>query len=199
MDLDLFVPAGFEEGEARGADDLRPREYDQLVYQVGDDPHCAFMARFVRALGGTVVLHAWALPSLALALHPSLARGGWAGLWFALREGGAGEALTYCRQARRGTPLAQPLILNRAVVRFGDAFVVHDEALKARVLDDRNQLTPIAVLPRAEPTHWDRVAAAYAECLDEFPRPRATRKRLVVARVIAGERRRRSKRGDAER
>jgi hypothetical protein len=191
MDVDVFVPAGLEDGETRGADGLRPREYDQLVYQVGDDAHCAFMARLVRALGGTIALHAWALPRMAVALHESLARGGWAGRWRAVREGGIREALVYHQRARRAAPLLSPLTLNRSIVRFGDAFVVHDDALKTMVLADRNQLTPIAVLPRVESTDWSRIAAAYAECLEAFPPPRAAKRRLVVARAIAAEHRRR--------
>jgi len=106
-DVDLFVEAGREteasEGEAlRSVADLPPREYDQIVYQLGNEAQHAFMARLVRALGGTVLLHDWVLFDLAVAAYPALARGGPLGLRKAWQEGGTGEARAWRRHRRGG-------------------------------------------------------------------------------------------------
>ena len=98
--VDLFVEDG-REGELLLGREMRPvgalvpREYDQIVYQLGNEIAHAFMAPLVRRLGGTVVLHDWVLFDMALAAHPALARGGLKGLALALREGGLGQANIY--------------------------------------------------------------------------------------------------------
>ncbi len=97
---------------ARGADELNPRAFDQIVYQLGNERSHAFMPRMIRALGGTVVQHDWVLFDLALATFPALARGGAKGHALALREGGLRQARVYLRnwierrrQRRRPAPL----------------------------------------------------------------------------------------------
>ncbi len=106
-DVDLFVEAGRENEESAGealrsVADLPPREYDQILYQLGNESQHAFMARLVRALGGTVMLHDWVLFDMAVAAYPALARGGPFGLRKAWQEGGAGEARAWQRHRRGG-------------------------------------------------------------------------------------------------
>lgn len=106
--VELYVEDG-REGESldglamRPVRDLRAREFDQIVYQLGNEVAHAFMEPVVRRLGGTVVLHDWVLFDLALAAHPALARGGLKGLALAWREGGGEQAQIYVRHwlARR--------------------------------------------------------------------------------------------------
>lgn len=128
------------------------------------------MAPLVRAVGGTVVLHDWVLFDLTMARYPALGRGGLFGRGLALREGGLGELATYARRLRRrrgpaGGDLSDDrfeLPLNRSVVRFADAFLVHSEALKERILASRNAPTPIGVVPHGSAPTWspdDRAAA----------------------------------------
>lgn len=105
--VDLFVEAGREDEEScgetlRSVADLAPRAYDQILYQLGNEAQHAFMARLVRALGGTVVLHDWVLFDLAVAAYPVLAQGGPLGLRKAWQEGGAGEARAWRRYRRGG-------------------------------------------------------------------------------------------------
>ena len=114
-DVDLYVEVGRAEtdpgGDAyRGVDELRPREYDQVLYQLGNEQNHGFMVRLVRALGGTVMQHDWVLFDLALAAFPALARGGAKGHALALREGGLGQLRAYLRnwldrRAQREVPL----------------------------------------------------------------------------------------------
>jgi glycosyltransferase involved in cell wall biosynthesis len=105
-EVELFVdPAQRDrswpgEERVRGADELAPREFDQIVYQLGNERAHAFMAPLVRALGGTVVQHDWVLFDLALTAFPALARGGLKGHALALREGGLQAARVYARNWR---------------------------------------------------------------------------------------------------
>ena len=99
-DVDLYVEPGGEQtgadGEVcRSVEELRIRDYDQLLYQVGNERNHAFMAPMLRAVGGTAMLHDWVLFDMAVAAHPSLARGGWKGHAAALRVGGVGQARIY--------------------------------------------------------------------------------------------------------
>lgn len=105
-DIDLFVEVG-REGEDSGGEplrsvaDLRPRDYDRLLYQLGNEAQHAFMVPLVRDLGGTVMLHDWVLFDLALEAFPELRRGGLRGLRRALSEGGIEQAIVYWRNKRR--------------------------------------------------------------------------------------------------
>lgn len=117
-EVTVFVQDG-REGESldglptHAARALRPREFDRIVYQLGNEVAHAFMEPMVRRLGGTVVLHDWVLFDLALAAHPALARGGLKGHVLAWREGGAAAARVYFdhwrgrRQSLRNEPDAQ--------------------------------------------------------------------------------------------
>ncbi len=101
-EVELFVDPtlaerGFEGETARGADALESRAFDQILYQLGNEQSHAFMARMVRAIGGTVMQHDWVLFDLALAAFPALARGGLKGHALALREGGLQQARAYAR------------------------------------------------------------------------------------------------------
>jgi glycosyltransferase involved in cell wall biosynthesis len=117
-EVQVFVAPGQEreavEGfELRSSDDLRPREVDQVLYQLGNERAHGFMEPLVRAIGGAVALHDWVLFDLAAAAHPSLERGDWKGLLVTLREGGLGQAAVWWRnrldrRAQREQPLRPP-------------------------------------------------------------------------------------------
>lgn len=101
-EVELFVDVGLEGEEPDGSrtrpvDELRPREFDQLLYQVGNERQHAFMLPLLQALGGTVMLHDWVLFDLALAAHPELERGGLRGLSRAFELGGARQARVWAR------------------------------------------------------------------------------------------------------
>ncbi|MEW6072018.1 MAG: glycosyltransferase [Planctomycetota bacterium] len=114
-DVELFVEHGagapeWGDERARSVLDLDPRRHDQIVYQLGNELSHGFMARMVRAIGGTVVLHDWVLFDLAVGGFPALIRGGWKGHALALREGGADELRVYARnwldrRRQRAAPL----------------------------------------------------------------------------------------------
>ena len=95
-DVEIYVRDGGE-GGARPAVELDPRRYDQVLYQLGNEQQHGFMARMVRAIGGTVVQHDWVLFDMAVAAYPGLARGGLKGHVLALREGGLAQTLVYAR------------------------------------------------------------------------------------------------------
>jgi glycosyltransferase involved in cell wall biosynthesis len=116
VDLEVFVAPGLQ-GETfagfptRSIEEIRPREFGQLLYQVGNERHHAFMLPLIRTMGGAVVLHDWILFDLAAAAFPELERGTLRGLSAALREGGVAEARVWWRnrmdrRAQRRTPLA---------------------------------------------------------------------------------------------
>ena len=201
-DVQRFVEDG-REGQARLVGDeiprsvaaLRPREFDQVVYQIGDEVGCAFMPPMLQALGGTVALHTWALPALAAAAFPALVRGGWRGLLTAAREGGPAEAAAWRRERAAGAGLST-LILNRSVVRHADAFLVHSVSLGRAVREERNARTCLAVVPSGaagewvdEVRPWGEVAQRWVEALDTFPHAHSALRALVrVALQAAAER-----------
>lgn len=111
-EVDLFVEIGREGEECGGeqlhsVDELRPRDYDRILYQLGNEAQHAFMVPMVRNVGGTVVLHDWVLFDLAMAAFPELQRGGLRGLRRAFQEGGAAEARVYLRGKRRPPALVR--------------------------------------------------------------------------------------------
>lgn len=98
----LFVNRGHDEAgwgdeEVRPAEALQPREFDQILYQIGNEQSHAFMPRMIRALGGTVMQHDWVLFDMALMAWPALGRGGAKGHAIALREGGLLQTQRYLR------------------------------------------------------------------------------------------------------
>lgn len=183
----------------RAADTLVPREFDHVLYELGDEREHAFMAPMLRRLGGCVDMHAWTLPHLAFAAFPRLARGGWSGFVTALREGGLAEARRYRTLTRPEPKLAAAaqLAFNRSVVRFGDTFIVPDEHLARQIRDDRNAPTPIRVVARSAP--WSAIASEVRECLERFPPPRTARKSLFALRLTAAWTDRAVEQGDAPR
>lgn len=114
-EVELFVAPGLAGSAADGTTmrstaELSPRDFDQIVYQLGNEMSHAFMATLVQRLGGVVVQHDWVLFDMALTAWPALARGGWKGHLLALREGGPHEASIYnanWRDRRRGKILAE--------------------------------------------------------------------------------------------
>src|SRR5262249_32341027 len=76
---------------------LDPARFDRILYQLGNETRHAYMARLVRELGGTGMLHDWVLFDLALRAWPALARRGGEGPLLALREGGLRQTASYLR------------------------------------------------------------------------------------------------------
>ncbi len=222
-DLQEFVESGREAtgwcGEpTQPSHRLRARDFDQILYLLGNEPGHAFMLPILRALGGTVAQHEWSLVALATAAQPALSRGGMRGALAALREGGLRQARIYraLSLARTGVAL-QPawtaaldraeLTLNRTVVRHADAFLVGTEEMRSRILLDRNSATPVGVVPgivrgadvcmdardattsdRAGDHSWPAIARQVAHALALFPPPRSRRKSLIQAAVAASRR-----------
>jgi hypothetical protein len=200
IDLELFVASELA-GECSDGSMMRPssglasKEFDHIVYQIGNEPQHAFMLPMIRDLGGTVVLHDWALGAPSWAAHPALERGGPSGLLAAWREGGFGTARRYLAhrgELHREDGVRSQLVLNRSVVRGGDAFVVHARDLKDRILIDRNAATPIAVLDLAE--NRSRLANEYARFLEVCPAPRSKKRSLIRTMIEASDRRRTAER-----
>ena len=128
-DVELFVEPGLDmtwPGEtARTVDQLVPRDFGQVLYQLGNEQHHAFMAHMIRAIGGAVMQHDWVLFDMALAAHPGLARGGAKGHALALREGGLYQAQVYAknwldrrRQRKQPTPSVDPRAIPGSIL-FG--------------------------------------------------------------------------------
>jgi len=93
--------------------ELDPNQYDQVLFQLGNELSHAFMARMIRHIGGTAVQHDWVLFDQALANYPGLVRGGLKGHMLALREGGFGQARLYAenwldRRRERNSPAIFP-------------------------------------------------------------------------------------------
>jgi hypothetical protein len=126
---------------------------------------------------------------LALAAYPALERGGLRGCALVLREGGVEQARTYFAQRADLSKLREKravLPLNRSVVRFGDAFIVHDEQVRRSILEERNAPTPTGVVPHGADQPWSAVAAKYIELLSAFPPPRTARKSLIAMQIKRG-------------
>lgn len=182
-DVTPFVEPG-REGECAGDErprslaQLAPREYDQILYLLENERPCGFMLPAIRALGGTVLLGEWGLGQAARGAYASLDRGGWRGYRRALAEGGLAQARAWA--GGRGEPA-----LNRSAVRFGDAFLVPAEPLRALILAERNERTPIALLPAfpgapASDPAWGAASRAVLEALEGFPHARSARRSLVA-------------------
>ena len=117
-DVELFVQPEYAgpdtDGEPlRSVTDLKPKRYDQVQYQLGNERYHAFMLPMIRAIGGTVMQHDWVLFDLAVAAYPGLLRGGLKGHALAMREGGRAQLMTYLRswrerRARRLEPGRSP-------------------------------------------------------------------------------------------
>ena len=108
-DVEVFVEHGVDDPgwgseRARQVSELAPREFDQILYQLGNELSHAFMPRMIRAIGGTVVQHDWVLFDMALRAFPALARGGAKGHALALREGGPAQARLLRLCTRAGDP-----------------------------------------------------------------------------------------------
>jgi hypothetical protein len=103
-EVELFVEDGacVPGEETRPASSIRPREHEQILYQMGNEQAHAFMRPMLQALGGAVLLHDWVLFDQAVAAYPELSRGGLRGLRTALAEGGVRAAKTW-RWARKRT------------------------------------------------------------------------------------------------
>ncbi len=219
-ELEVFVEPGREGGDylgrkTRSAATLAAREFDHVLYALGNEAAHGFMARLVRDIGGTVALHDWNLFDMACASYPALARGGWRGHALALREGGPQQALLYARMRRdeRTSRSASErksgehavrieLALNRSIVRFADSFVVFDERMRERILTERNAPTPIGVVNGVRPfsssdadgkrvlavtdDEWRAVAAHYLDHLERFPPPRTGKRRPILVQIIEG-------------
>lgn len=198
IDVELFVErdrAGIEFGGARTkpCDELLPREFDSVLFEVADDARVAFVAPMIRGIGGAVELHDWNLAHFAQGAFPQLARTGWRSTWSAVREGGLAQALEWRRRGASDSALPP---LNRSVVRFADSFITHGATLAHAIAEERNAPTPIGVVdPDGEDVsgaerarqacagRWERVAARYVELLQRFPRPRASRRTLIAMRL----------------
>jgi glycosyltransferase involved in cell wall biosynthesis len=101
-EVEVFVQSGLDDagwnGErARLVTTLDPRQFDQVLYQLGNEQAHAFMPRMIRAIGGTVAQHDWVLFDMAMAAWPALTRGGAKGHALALREGGLAQTHIYLR------------------------------------------------------------------------------------------------------
>jgi len=179
-ELRVFLDGGGElaDQDCEPAARLLPREHDQVLYLVANEPGCGFMARLVRELGGAVLLRDWGLPELALAAYPVLGAGGPRGFLRAVREGGLGQARRWARGGAGQAPDPPPL--NRSIVRFADGFLVEDPGLRERILTERNAPTPVAVVEAGDPAE---AAERTLEVLELFPRPRSIAERLLWRRI----------------
>lgn len=116
--VDLFVPPPVDgdtwPGDvAKSVLELDPNEYDQVLFQLGNELGHNFMARMIRHMGGTVMQHDWVLFDMALATFPGLVRGGFKGHALAFREGGLAQAKRYFhnwleRRRERNEPAELP-------------------------------------------------------------------------------------------
>lgn len=105
-EVELFVEDSLcVPGEGtRPVTSIRPREHQQLLYQLGNERAHAFMRPMLAALGGTVMLHDWVLFDQAVAASPELSRGGWRGAKAAMSEGGLRAAKTWRWARKQGVP-----------------------------------------------------------------------------------------------
>ena len=99
-DVRCYVEHGHDEKEwgdieAAPVTELNPRNYDQVLYQLGNELSHSFMPPMIRAIGGTVMQHDWVLFDMAMKTYPALFRGGAKGHMLALREGGLHQASLY--------------------------------------------------------------------------------------------------------
>jgi glycosyltransferase involved in cell wall biosynthesis len=107
------LPDDLGGGTARAVSSLRGRDFDRILYQLGNESNHAFMARVLREHGGVVCQHDWVLFDMALAAWPAIARGGAKGAALVLREGGVGQLTRYVknfaeRRAQRRSKPAEP-------------------------------------------------------------------------------------------
>ena len=104
---------------AEPASSIQPREYDQILYQLGNERSHAFMRPMLKALGGTVLMHDWVLFDQAVAEQPDLNRGGLRGLRAILREGGLRAAKVWRSARKRSTPSLEEPVLGASPLAYG--------------------------------------------------------------------------------
>lgn len=180
-DLALFASTSERVGDlaAEPFERIRPRAHDRLLIPIEDDPACAALVPPLRRLGGTVWLTGWHLGRLARALRPAIESGGLSGRVAAWREGGLAAA--------RGQ--ASPL--NRSVVRFADAFLVADEALRDQIVTERNAYTPVR--------QWTgEDTCNLVSLLEVMPAHRTGRRSLIASAVAASDEARRARRAQED-
>jgi hypothetical protein len=125
-----------------------------------------------------VALFDWCLAEATRAAYPGLAGAGPRARWLAAREGGTRAAL----RLRAGTGPELPA-MNRSVVRWADSFIVPDDDLRQRVLEERNEPTPIAVVDPRGPAA--DVAHRWCDALASFPRHRSARSSVLRSMLAA--------------
>lgn len=167
----------FGEGE-RPLAELLARDHDRILVPIADDAVCAPFLAVLRELGGSVWLHDWSLRRMDWAARPARARVGLLGRLAGFRAGGLAGL--------RGD-VESPL--NRGVVRFGDAFVVHDEETRLAVLHERNAPTPTIILEDV-----DRLG----EALMAMPPHRSNRKSLISNAIEASDQAREARRSGTD-
>lgn len=183
---ELALFRGASEAEGLPLTGFEPRAFDHLLVVVADDPACSGAWPLVRRFGGTVALLDWSLERAAAAARPALAAHGGRQTWSVLQEGGWADVERLARR-RRGEG-GEPLVANRGIVRHADSFLVGDEDLVRRIRADRNEPTPVALVPIALEREPERVAEAWIAALQRFPPHRSGRR--SVARNLFGALRR---------
>jgi hypothetical protein len=181
FEVDVVLPPdGEDDGLAgtnvRAASELEPLEYDHLLFAIGNEPRLAYAYPILRRTGGCVALFDWCLAEATRAAYPGLAGAGPRARWLAAREGGTRAAL------RAGTG-PEPPAMNRSVVRWADSFIVPDDDLRQRVLGERNEPTPIAVVDPGGPEA--DVADRWCDALASFPRHRSARSSVLRSMLTA--------------
>jgi len=120
-EVELFVEDSLcVPGEGtRPVTSIRPREHQQILYQLGNERAHAFMRPMLAALGGTVSLHDWVLFDQAVAAAPELSRGGWRGLKAAVTEGGVRAAKTWRWARKRSVPTLDDPVEGACPLSYG--------------------------------------------------------------------------------
>jgi len=119
--------------------ELEPKDFDQVLFQLGNELNHNFMARMIRHMGGTVMQHDWVLFDMALATYPGLVRGGWKGHMLAYREGGLEVLKRYFRVwLERRRERSSPAVLPDCTGRLGQLLAGwHDREPAGRWIADR--------------------------------------------------------------
>jgi hypothetical protein len=143
------------------------RRFDQVVYQVGNNPHHVFVYEMALEHPGVVVLHE---PNLHhLVAERTIRRGDWDGYLREAEYDGGEAALTYARRVQAGeaAPDYEGVPMLRRLLERAKAVIVHSRFAKERV-EAAGFRGELAVIPHGAWTaEADRMAYRERLGLDE--------------------------------
>jgi glycosyltransferase involved in cell wall biosynthesis/SAM-dependent methyltransferase len=156
-EIDIFVEDYHAENQeiarlfpVRPWEEFERRQYDAVLYQMGNNPYHVYIRDLALRVPGVMVLHEFNLHYLAA--DATVLRNDW-DTYMAELEGSAGDAsvqqaLEHAHRARRGEVTLEfdRFAMNRGLIEASEGLIVHSHYVEGLVRGDGHTI-PIAVIP----------------------------------------------------